>query len=33
MRAMFRITHANLLRMNLETQQLTEYVTKTHGHY
>ena len=33
MRAMFRITHANLLRMNQETQLLTEYVTKTHGRY
>ena len=33
MRAMFRITHANLLRMNQETQQLTDYVTKTHGRY
>ncbi len=33
MRAMFRITHANLLRMNQEAQQLIEYVTKTHGRY
>jgi CRP-like cAMP-binding protein len=33
MRAMFRITHANLLRMNQETQQLTDYVTRTHGRY
>lgn len=33
MRAMFRITHANLLRMNQEAQQLTEYVTKTRGRY
>jgi len=33
MRAMFRITHANLLRVNQETQQLTDYVTKTHGRY
>ncbi len=33
MRAMFRITHANLLRMNQETQQLTDYVTKTHGRF
>ncbi len=33
MRAMFRITHANLLRMNQEAQQLTDYVTKTHGRY
>jgi hypothetical protein len=33
MRAMYRITHANLLRMNQETQQLTDYVTKTHGRY
>ena len=33
MRAMFRITHANLLRMNQETRQLTDYVTKTHGRY
>ena len=33
MRAMFRITHANLLRMNQETQQLTDYVTRTRGRY
>jgi len=33
MRAMFRITHANPLRMNQETQQLTEYVTRTRGRY
>jgi hypothetical protein len=33
MRAMYRITHANLLRMNQETQQLTDYVTKTHGRF
>jgi CRP-like cAMP-binding protein len=33
MRALFRITHANLMRMNQETQQLTNYINKTHGRY
>ncbi len=33
MRALFRITHRNLMRMNQETQQLTNYINKTHGRY
>lgn len=33
MRALFRITHSNLMRMNQETQQLTNYIQKTHGRY
>lgn len=33
MRALFRITHANLMRMNQETQQLSNYINKTHGRY
>ena len=33
MRALFRVTHANLARMNQETQELTNYITKTQGRY
>ncbi|HHM05254.1 MAG TPA: cyclic nucleotide-binding domain-containing protein [Gammaproteobacteria bacterium] len=33
MRALFRITHMNLMRMNLESQQLSNYITKSHGRY
>lgn len=33
MRAIFRITHSNLMRMNQETQQLTNYITKSGGRY
>jgi len=33
MRALFRITHANLMRMNQETQQLSNYINKSHGRY
>lgn len=33
MRALFRITHMNLMRMNQETRQLTDYINKTHGRY
>ena len=33
MRALFRITHANLMRMNLETAQLSNYINKSHGRY
>ena len=33
MRALFRITHANLSRMNKETQELTNYISKTMGRY
>ncbi len=33
MRALFRITHTNLMRMNQESQELANYVTKTRGRY
>lgn len=33
MRALFRITHTNLMRMNQETQELVNYVSKTRGRY
>ncbi len=33
MRALFRITHTNLMRMNQESQQLSNYINKTHGRY
>lgn len=33
MRGLFRITHINLMRMNLETHQLANYITKTGGRY
>jgi CRP/FNR family transcriptional regulator, cyclic AMP receptor protein len=29
MRALFRVTHANLARMNQETRELTNYISKT----
>ncbi len=33
MRALFRITHDNLGRMNQETEQLTNYINKSNGRY
>ena len=33
MRALFRVTHANLSRMNQETKQLSDYITKSAGRY
>lgn len=33
MRSLFRITHSNLMRMNQESQQLANYIQKTHGRY
>ena len=33
MRSIFRITHSNLLRMNQEKDQLSNYINKTHGRY
>ena len=33
MRALFRVTHTNLMRMNQESQQLANYITKTQGRY
>ncbi|ADE11457.1 Crp/Fnr family transcriptional regulator [Sideroxydans lithotrophicus] len=33
MRALFRVTHANLARMNQESAELTNYISKTQGRY
>lgn len=33
MQALFRVTHANLSRMNQETKELTNYINKTQGRY
>ncbi|MBA3023074.1 MAG: cyclic nucleotide-binding domain-containing protein [Gammaproteobacteria bacterium] len=33
MRALFRVTHANLSRMNQETRELANYISKTQGRY
>jgi len=33
MRALFRITHANLSRMNQESKQLSNYINKSQGRY
>jgi CRP-like cAMP-binding protein len=33
MRGLFRATHTNLMRVNQEWQQLTNYITKTGGRY
>ena len=33
MRGIFRVTHRNLMRMNLETQQLSNYISKSGGRY
>jgi CRP-like cAMP-binding protein len=33
MRALFRITHSNLMRANQETHELRNYVTRSHGRY
>ena len=33
MRALFRVTHANLARMNQESKELTNYINKTQGRY
>jgi CRP-like cAMP-binding protein len=33
MRALFRATHANLMRMNLESAELRNYMMKTGGRY
>ena len=33
MRALFRVTHANLSRMNQESKQLANYITKNGGRY
>ena len=33
MRALFRVTHTNLMRMNQESRELANYITKTNGRY
>ncbi len=33
MRALFRNTHANLMRMNQESRELSNYINKTQGRY
>jgi CRP-like cAMP-binding protein len=33
MRALFRVTHANLARMNQESRELTNYISKSQGRY
>lgn len=33
MRALFRVTHSNLMRMNQESREMANYITKTHGRY
>lgn len=33
MRALFRVTHANLARMNQESAQLANYISKSQGRY
>ena len=33
MRALFRTAHANLMRKNFESEELSHYITKTHGRY
>lgn len=33
MRALFRVTHSNLMRMNQESQQLSNYIHKSQGRY
>ncbi len=33
MRALFRNTHTNLMRMNHESRQLSNYISKTNGRY
>ena len=33
MRAIFRITHSNLMRMNQESEALSNYISKTGGRY
>jgi len=33
MRGLFRVTHTNLMRMNLETAELRNYMMKTGGRY
>jgi CRP-like cAMP-binding protein len=33
MRGLFRLTHRNLMRMNVETQELSKYIHKSGGRY
>ena len=33
MRALFRVTHSNLTRMNMESQEMANYISKSGGRY
>jgi len=33
MRGLFRLTHTNLMRMNVETKELSNYIHKSGGRY
>ena len=33
MRALFRVTHSNLTRMNMESQEMSNYISKAGGRY
>jgi len=33
MRALFRTTHSNLMRMNMESRDLTNHITRSRGRY
>ncbi|MBI5450786.1 MAG: cyclic nucleotide-binding domain-containing protein [Gammaproteobacteria bacterium] len=33
MRALFKVTHNNLMRMNMETEQLSNYIIRSNGRY
>jgi len=33
MRALFRVTHSNLTRMNMESQEMSNYISKSGGRY
>ncbi len=33
MRSLFKLTHSNLLRMNQESEQLSNYISRSHGRY
>lgn len=33
MRALFRVTHSNLARMNMESQEMSNYISKSGGRY
>jgi CRP-like cAMP-binding protein len=33
MRALFRVTHSNLIRMNQESEEMSNYISKSGGRY